>query len=509
MNNKKENRMKTKKVAEVSMSAKKRSMLIIGVLAALAGVLSAQATVRTWDGGGDGTTWTDPLNWNPDGTTGTADILTVGPGAVVVNGQNSFASLEIQTNASVTLATNLAGGRTLSVAGTLNKADGVLRLNGAIVNLSGHLASTITFLDTNGGSMSFTDGAAFDNAGMGFEHKGYNTFGFKLSAGGFKTLKAGSLFSGSNGSFSAAWSNVTYNIDISDYDLRSGLRVVLMDFTGHAAVFSSNFNTANVNIITGTSGLLANLAFETATSSLALTFPYPLTWNGDNGSNWMDPLNWTPTNLPSVSDAVLVESGGSVTNGRNTFASLEIQTGASVKLSAATGQGGLGARPLTVSGTLGLDAGGVLRLNGASVALPGHLGSGITWLDMGGGSMHFSDGAAFDNANINFEHKGNNAFIYTLSPGGFTTLVAGRLRSGSSALWANVTYTIDVSAYTGHRPVDIVLADYNGHDSTYSGTFDPTVTVTGHDGGSLSFDTVSSRLVLRVYGPRGTVILVH
>ncbi len=491
------------------MSAQQSSKLMVGALAVLMGAVSAQATVRNWDGGGDGVTWTDPLNWNPDGTTATSDILTVGPGAAVVNGQNSFASLEIQTNASVTLATDLGGGRTLSVAGTLNRAGGVLRLNGAIVNLSGHLASTLTFLDTNGGSMSFTDGAAFDNAGMGFEHKGNNTFGFKLSAAGFKTLKAGSLYSGNNGLFSAAWSNVTYNVDISDYDLRSGLRVVLMDFTGHATVFGSNFNTANVNIITGSSGLLANLAFETATSSLVLTFPYPLTWNGDNGSNWMDPLNWTPTNLPSISDTVLVESGASVTNGRNTFASLEIQTNASVKLSAATGQGGLGARPLTVAGTLGLDAGGTLRLNGASVTLPGHLGSGITWLDMGGGSMHFRDGAAFDNTGMSFEHKGNNTFSYTLSPGGFTTLVAGRLWSGSSALWANVTYNIDVSAYTGHRPVEIVLADYNGHDSTYSGTFNPAVTITGYDGGSLRFDTAASKLILKINGPQGTVILVH
>jgi hypothetical protein len=140
MNNKKENRMKTKKGTEVSMTGKKSSVLMTCVLAAMAGVLSAQATVRTWDGGGDGTTWTDPLNWNPDGTTGTADILTVGPGATVVNGQNTFASLEIQSGASVTLATDLGGGRTLSVAGTLNKS-GVLRLNGAAVNLSGHLAS--------------------------------------------------------------------------------------------------------------------------------------------------------------------------------------------------------------------------------------------------------------------------------------------------------------------------------------------------------------------------------
>ena len=89
----------------------------ISVLAGLMMTISAQAVTRTWDGGGDGRNWTEAANWNPDGTTGNADILTVGSSASVTNGQSTFASLEIQTNASVTLAVDLTSGRTLSVAG--------------------------------------------------------------------------------------------------------------------------------------------------------------------------------------------------------------------------------------------------------------------------------------------------------------------------------------------------------------------------------------------------------
>lgn len=489
------------------MTSKQRGMLGISLFVGLMITVSAQATTRTWDGGGNGSNWTDMLNWNPDGTTGSSDNLTVGSGISVTNGQSTFATLEIQTNASVTITEFLGSGQTLSVAGTLNRSgSGVLRLGGATLNLSGHLGSAVTFLDMSGGSINFTNGATFDNTGMSFEHKGNSTFSFKVTAGGFKTLTAGFLNSGNNGLFYAAWSNVTYNVDISDYDLRSGLRIVLMDFSGHSAVFGSNFNTAKVNINTGSSGLTANLSFDTTTSSLVLTFPYPLTWNGNNGSDWMDRMNWTPTNLPSVSDTVLIKSGATVTNGQSSFATLEIQTNATVKLSAATGQSGLGVRSLTVAGTLGLDGGGVLRLNGATINLSGRLGSGITWLDMNLGSINFRDGATFDNSSMSFEHKGNNTFGYTLSTNGFKTIVAGNLASGNSAAWSNVTYNIDVSAYTGPRAINMTLVDYSSQDTIFTNTFNPKVTITGLDGGSLSFDKTTSKLILRVYGPKGSLI---
>jgi hypothetical protein len=493
------------------MTIKQSGKRMMSAFAGVVFVISAQAVTRTWDGGGDGRNWTDTLNWNPDGTTTASDNLTVGLSASVTNGQSAFASLEIQTNASVTLAGDLTSGRTLSVAGTLNKA-GVLRLNGAAINLSGHLGSGITWLDMNGGNISFTNGAVFDNAGMSFEHKGNNTFSFKLSASGFKTLTAGYLYSGN----SAVWSNVTYNVDISDYDLRSGLRVVLMDFTGNGTVFNSGFNTAKVNINTGSSGLAANLSFDTSTSSLVLTFPYPLTWSGGgDNANWMDRLNWMPTNLPSVSDTVLIKSGATVTNGQSNFATLEIQTNSVVKLSASTGQNSIGARTLLVAGTLDVhaDQGGVVRLGGATLNLSGHLGSSMSFLDLLNGSITFTNGAAIDNVNMNFEHKGINAFTYVLGPNGFKTLVMGGLYSGNNgsfnAAWSNATYTIDVSAYTGSRPISMALADYSGHSAIFTNSFNPKVTITGLDGGSLRFDTVTSSLILKVYGLKGTLLSVQ
>ena len=51
-----------------------------------------------------------------------------------------------------------------------------------------------------------------------------------------------------------------------------------------------------------------------------------------------------------------------------------------------------------------------------------------------------------------------------------------------------------------------MLADYNGHDTIFTNTFNPVVTVTGLDGGSLRFDTNTSALVLKVNGPKGTLM---
>ena len=470
--------------------------------------VSAQAVTRTWDGTGDGANWTDTLNWNPDGTPGTSDDIIIGSSATVTNAQNSYKTLDIQIGANVKFAGEWAGSSAgaTTVSGTLGRhVSGVMRLGGTM-NLNGHLATTINFLDMQGRSINFTDGVAFDNTGMGFEHKGNNAFSFKISPGGFKTVTAGFLYSGNNGSFNATWTNITYNVDFSDYDIRSGLRIVLMDFTGHDTRFNTDFNAATVNLNAGSSGLIANLSFETSTSSLVLTFPYPLTWNGNNSPNWLDRLNWTPTNLPTVSDNVLVKSGASITNGQSSFATLEIQTNATVKLSSATGQSGLGVRTLKVAGTLSMDAGGVLRMNGAALNLSGHLGSGITWLDMLSGTITFTNGAAIDNSSMSFEHKGWNTFNYVLGTNGFTTLVMGSLYSGNNAAWSNATYNINVSPYTGPRAINITLADYSGHSAIFNNTFNPKVTITGHDGGSLSFDTTTSKLILRVYGPKGTMV---
>ena len=222
----------------------------------------------TWDNdSGDGL-WTTAANWNPDGVPGASGRVLVETGTVT-SAQNDFSELYISEGASVTFAEDLQTGNLISTAGTLDKS-GVWRLSGASVTLesTGVLGANITHFDTLNSTFNVEDGASFANSSMPFEHKGANTFGYTLSETGFTTLVAGGLLSGS----SAQWSDATYNIDVSAYDISRGTTIVLADYASHAAAFDGPFNpTVNIITGTGTQELGGSLAFDTTESQLVLT----------------------------------------------------------------------------------------------------------------------------------------------------------------------------------------------------------------------------------------------
>ena len=454
-----------------------------------------------WDGGGTGAAWTTAANWDADHVPDVSSDVVVGSWASVAAAPDAFASLMIKAGATVALGTDTAsGGKTFDVAGTLDRA-GVFRLTNSTLKLSGHLGANITFLDTNNSTINFTDGAAFDNPAMSFEHKGTNTFGYKLSATGFKTMTAGFLYAG-NG---ALWSDATYNIDISAYDVRNGSTLTLVDYSGHAAQFDGLFNPT-VHIFSGTTLLSGTLAFDRGASALVLTAcfdPPTVTWDGGGGdASWTTAANWDTDTLPGTSAYVVVGSGAAITNGQTDFANLEIRKGGAVAFA-----GDLDGNVVNVAGTM--SRAGAFRINNSTVALSGQIGSSTTFLDTNGSTLNFTDGASFANAAMSFEHKGNNTFGYTLSPTGFKTLTAGRLYSGNSAVWASVTYNIDISNYNPSNGPTIVLADYASHDTAYSGTFNPTVNIIAGTSGlvaTLAFDKTTSRLLLTVNYDSNTVI---
>jgi hypothetical protein len=80
---------------------------------------------------------------------------------------------------------------------------------------------------------------------------------------------AGGLFSGNN----ASWSDVTYNIDVSNYDINNGTVVTLADYTSTTMV--GDFANARVNVMTGDSGLDATLSFDPVEVRLVLKFEAP------------------------------------------------------------------------------------------------------------------------------------------------------------------------------------------------------------------------------------------
>jgi hypothetical protein len=448
-----------------------------------------------WDGGGIDDSWTTAENWGSDRLPAGSNNVVIGSGAWVENGQNSFASLRVDSGATVVFGTDtVSGGKMLTIAGTLDCA-GTFRLIDSSMNLSGNLGKNINFLDTGGSTINFVAGAAFAHAAMDFQHKGSNIFGYTLSPAGFTTLVAGVLRSG-NG---AAWSNVTYNIDLSRYDIGNGATIILADYAGHDAEFDGLFNPT-VNISAGAGGLTGSLAFDPLESRLVLTVDYdPINWDGGGSDDsWNTAANWNPDGVPGADDYVNVGPGATVTEGRSAFRSLTIQAGATVSFNE-----NLFGNIVRVAGAM--DLSGVFRIINSTVELSGSLGPNITFLDTDGSEINFADGATFGNALMPFEHKGANTFGYKLSDSGFAALTAGHLYSGNNevfdAVWTNATYNIDLSAYSISNGATIVLADYDGHDAEFDGLFNPTVNILAGSSGldaALSFDTAASRLILTV-----------
>jgi hypothetical protein len=463
----------------------KSTTTILSALAVMA--TSSPATSVTWDGGGSDGLWATPTNWNPDGVPLAADNVVVGSSATVTGATNVFRSLAIQAGASVTLAQDTNSTNNIAIDGTLSRTDGVLRLGGAYLDLTatGSLGAGVNWLDTFNSTMSFTDGAAFGNPNMGFEHKGTNVFNYTLSATGFKTLIAGGLYSGTYyGGTAATWSNVTYNIDVSDYDLSNGTVVTLVDYA--SGTLPGNFATdAHINIYAGGSGLNPKVTFNTSTSALIVTFPK--VWAGGASGSWATATNWDPQQIPLAADDVIVGSNAAVTDGTDVFSTLEIQAGAKVTMGPLS-NGFLSGKTLNVAGTL--DYVGVFRPY-STLNLSGGLGSNITFLDAGNATMSFTDGASFGNPGMSFQQH-TNIFNYTLSATGFTTLRAAHMYGDN---WSNVTYNIDISNYNLSSGTIVTLAQYGG--TSIAGNFaDAHVNIIAGSSGLTPIVTYSSNALI-------------
>ncbi len=73
--------------------------LFTGVLLILAAVPASVA--KTWDGGGDGTSWSSANNWNPNGVpTGSDNVVINAPGTTIVGYEmtvsDHFATCDLQ-----------------------------------------------------------------------------------------------------------------------------------------------------------------------------------------------------------------------------------------------------------------------------------------------------------------------------------------------------------------------------------------------------------------------------
>jgi dienelactone hydrolase len=463
------------------------------ILLAIAGIGlfsgGAARGVAIWDGeAGDGL-WTNPVNWSANAQPVSGDNI------FITNGNSVILPVGNLPNA-ITV--------TLSGASTLTASAGVVRLSGATINVSsGTLAGT--WWDMGGGKMFFEDGAAATMSTI--EHKGRNTFGFKLSPTGFNTLTPSQIRLAST-----AWSNMTYNIDASGYVVTNGYSVVLMDYASAGDTAYTNAFNPTVNIITNMGSPTASLSFNPATLQLILQYDAPpappKTWDGGGGDHsWTTPANWNPDGTPIANDKVLVGAGASVTNGQNAFASLMIDSGASVKFASFTAAGNVitNAGVISYPGTWRLTGAPVITLTGS-----GSFGSEIGWLDTQGARLNFWDGASVANGNMALELRNGTTFGFTLSNSGFTTLDFGQIWDGGTA-WSNISFYLDLSSYNWSNGTTLVLADYNAQTAPLGGVFNPTVNITATNGlgGILSYNTVNSSLVLQLDPPGNDAPLVY
>lgn len=115
------------------------------------------AAQKTWDGGGDGTTWNSANNWAPNGVPTAGQTVSIGNGYnVILNTSTTVASLTIGggTSGSLTMGDNNTN-RTLTVTGNVIVNAGATFSSdgngGNVLNVGGNLTNNGTF-DMNDGN---------------------------------------------------------------------------------------------------------------------------------------------------------------------------------------------------------------------------------------------------------------------------------------------------------------------------------------------------------------------
>ncbi len=205
-----------------------------------------------WDDEAKDGLWTSALNWSTNKLPGSGDHIIL-DSEFITDTYGMPNSGYLPSNCTI----DVDGGATFT------NSIGAIRLNGCVINAGskGNLAGD--FWDMSNGTINVVDGAVVELSHL--EVKGNCTLGFKLSEFGFSQIFAAAFRSG-NG---AVWSNVTFNIDISNYKISNGDTVTLAAFNYHDPLFDGTFDPV-INIVSGNSKLGAKLTFDKLANALVL-----------------------------------------------------------------------------------------------------------------------------------------------------------------------------------------------------------------------------------------------
>jgi len=465
---------------------KSSTLTAVVILSLLGSFDAAQAAVRQWDGEG-GWGWSDVSNWDGD------------------------TALPVSTNDSVEFVT-IGGGQqpSLDVEFTIGSGQYVSNLVGAMTfRMGGNGVLTVA----SGGTLDLTNANIWE---------GNATRRLVLEAGA--TARAGSYnagFADWTTEFIADASGVTtfevnsvtmagpLDIDLTSYNTNNGLELVLFDYGSK----SGTFNQTNVTGFAGPN-VVVDYTYALDGSgdngiALLLDGPQPNTWDGGGGNNdWQTGANWSRDFVPTAGQDALVGSGYTVTNVPDSYGSLLVEAGGSVTM-AGSGNGWNG-QSTTVEGTL--DFAGAFRLYGsATLEVSGSLGPNMTYLvPYQTATVRFRDGASMDSGTT-LQLDDTPTIEFVLSATGFTTVNAGTLLL--STPWSDTTFNVDISAYDRALGTTITLMDFSGYsggsEDTEENFVNAAQAVTGHKGGTLSWDADNDRIVLEIEPITGTLITVQ
>ncbi len=224
-----------------------------------------------------------------------------------------------------------------------------------------------------------------------------------------------------------------------------------------------------------------------------LQVPTPRIWDGEaNDGRWETAANWHPDGVPDNTEWVVIGQNAIVLADRPRCRNVTIETGATLRHSHQVLN-----CAITVNGTFERIGGGV-NPAGRSISIKGLFGS-IPWIDTWNTAFVFYDGAEFGNPGMSFRVREGNSMTFVLSETGFTPLRSGAALDPNN--WNDVTMTVDVSAYDLNNGSDIILWDFDRHDSIFSLVDEIELAVEDKHGrvdGRLFWDAVDSRLVLRL-----------
>jgi len=418
--------------------------------------LSEDGTVGTisWDGGGDGVSWHDPLNWSTDTLPTITDTVTINvPGNITVTHSLSATSIiSLHSQEAIVLS---GGSLSIDLASEINNT---FTLSGGTLDGAGTITSTGT-LTWTGGTMSGL-GRTIANGGL------------VISGGVTKLLSGRTLDSpgtatwSSTGPLNLRFGAAFNNLPGATFEVQNDA----LFFSSGTAVSAFN-NNGVVNVQTGTLSLAVNGGTSTGSFNVAAGAAL----NFSSGTHTLD----GSASITS-SGTVSFTSGTVNFNGTHTIAGTAALSGGGT----ISGTGTLTVTGLltwtsgTMSGSGRTIANGELNISGAfSKFLSGRTldnAGAATWSDTGniwgsggsGGVINNLPGATFevrnDTAFIGFNATFNNAGTLIKSAGTGTTQIDGVFNNSG---------TVDVQSGT--------LQLRNG--GTSSGTFE------GAEGTTLNF----------------------